>query len=134
MKTPTTFVEAVKYFDDYENCHKFMVSVRWPDGVVRCPHCGSDKTKYLEKAKLWKCYAKHAKAKFSLKTGTVFEESRVGLGKWLPVMWMLVNCKNGVSSHELARTLGVTQKTAWFMLHRGRLALQESNAPYSQVK
>ena len=125
MKTPKTLQQAILYFSDPDNCHQFMVAVRWPNGKVACPHCGSNKVKHLEKARLWKCYGRHPKAKFSLKTGTVFEDSPIGLDKWLPVMWMLVNCKNGVSSHEIARDLGVTQKTAWFMLHRGRLALQE---------
>lgn len=129
MNTPATLHEAILYFSDYQNCHDFMKAVRWPDGRVKCPTCGAEKVKYLEKARLWKCYAKHPKPKFSLKTGTVFESSPIGLEKWLPVMWMLVNCKNGVSSHEIARSLGVTQKTAWFMLHRGRLALQESGLP-----
>ncbi len=128
MKTPSTLHEAILFFSDYQNCHDFMTAVRWPEGVT-CPQCGSKKVKYLEKAKLWKCYSKHPKPKFSLKTGTVFEGSPIGLDKWLPVMWMLVNCKNGVSSHEIARSLGVTQKTAWFMLHRGRLALQETGLP-----
>ena len=126
MKTPGTLQQAIIFFSDYQNCHDFMVAVRWPDGQIKCPHCGAEKVTYLEKAKLWKCYGKHAKAKFSLKTGTVFEDSPLGLDKWLPVIWILVNCKNGVSSHEIGRALGVTQKTAWFMLHRGRLALQST--------
>lgn len=103
-----------------------MSALRWPDGKVKCPECGSDHVKYLEKARVWKCYAKHSKAKFSLKTGTVFEDSPIGLEKWLPVMWMLVNSKNGVSSWEIHRAMGVTQKTAWFMLQRGRLAMQSA--------
>ncbi len=102
-----------------------MVGLRWPDGKVKCPECGSDHVTYLPKPKVWKCYGKHAKAKFSLKTGTLFEDSPLGLDKWLPVMWMVVNCKNGISSWEIHRAMGVTQKTAWFMLQRCRLAMQD---------
>lgn len=122
---PTTLQEAINYFSSYENCKDFIVALRWPDGKVKCPQCGSEHVTYLEKARLWKCYAKHGRAKFSLKTGTIFEDSPLGLDKWLPVMWMLVNCKNGISSWEIHRAIGVTQKTAWFMLQRARLALQD---------
>ena len=124
MATPTTLQKAIQFFSNYENCKDFMVALRWPDGKVKCPECGSDHVAYLAKAKVWKCYGQHSKAKFSLKTGTVFEDSPIGLDKWLPVMWMLVNSKNGVSSWEIHRAMGVTQKTAWFMLQRGRLAMQ----------
>ncbi len=123
MEQPTTLQEAIKYFDNYANCKKYMVQMRWPEGV-RCPLCGSPKVSYLENARVWKCYEKHERPKFSLKTGTVFEDSPLGLDKWLPAMWMTVNCKNGVSSWEIHRELGITQKTAWFMLQRIRLALQ----------
>lgn len=125
MKAPKTLLEAIKFFADYENCKAFMVSLRWADGKVKCPTCGSDHVTYLEKARLFKCYGKHERAKFSLKTGTIFEDSPIGLDKWLPVVWMIVNCKNGVSSWEIHRDIGVTQKTAWFMLQRVRLAMQE---------
>jgi hypothetical protein len=125
MELGRTLREAVIYFKDYDNCHKFMVELRWPDGVVRCPRCNSDHVVYLEKARVWKCYSRHDSPKFSLKTGTVFEDSPLGLHKWLPAVWMIVNDKNGISSWELHRGLGVTQKTAWFMLHRIRLAMQE---------
>ena len=103
-----------------------MIAVRWPDGIVRCPACGSEKVTYLQKARLYKCYAKHERPKFSLKVGTVFEDSPIPLEKWLPAYWLLVNCKNGVSSWEIHRALGVSQKTAWFMLHRLRLAMRDS--------
>jgi transposase-like protein len=119
-----TLQQAIVHFSSYENCRAFMVTLRWPDGV-KCPTCGSEKVTYLEKARLWKCYSKHDRPKFSLKTGTVFEDSPIGLDKWLPVMWMLVNCKNGISSWEVHRAMGVTQKTAWFMLQRARLAMQD---------
>jgi transposase-like protein len=121
---PTTLQEAIIYFSNYANCHAAVAAIRWPNGVVRCPTCNSDQVTYLENARVWKCYRKHPRAKFSLKVGTIFEDSPIGLEKWLPALWMLVNCKNGVSSYELARALGVTQKTAWFMLSRLRLALQ----------
>jgi transposase-like protein len=120
---PKTLQHAIQHFSNYQNCHTFMVSMRWPDGVVRCPHCGSEKVTFLAKPKQWKCYQPHPKPRFSLKIGTIFEDSPLGLDKWLPVMWMLVNCKNGVSSWEIHRAMGVTQKTAWFMLQRARLAL-----------
>jgi len=101
-----------------------MTFLRWPDGKVRCPRCECEKVGYLEKARVYVCYAGHNKAKFSLKVGTVFEESPIPLEKWLPAVWMLVNDKNGISSWELHRALGVTQKTAWFMLHRIRAAMK----------
>jgi transposase-like protein len=121
---PRTLQEAIIHFADYANCHEAMMAVRWPDGVVRCPRCGSDRVTYLANARVWKCYEEHPLAKFSLKVGTVFEDSPLPLSKWLPALWLLTNCKNGISSYELARALDVTQKTAWFMLHRLRLALQ----------
>src|SRR5712671_1778192 len=123
---PKTLQQAILYFADYANCHAAMMTVRWPDGVVRCPRCGSKHVSYLENARVWKCYEKHPLAKFSLKVGTIFEDSPIALQKWLPVMWMLVNCKNGVSSWEIHRAMGVTQKSAWFMLQRGRLAMQDN--------
>ena len=122
--TPTTLLEAVTHFANAENCHAFMVKLRWPDGKVLCPRCGSDDVSYLPNARVFKCYQKHECQKFSLKVGTIFEDSPIGLDKWLPVMWLLVNCKNGVSSWEIHRAVKVTQKTAWFMLQRGRLAMQ----------
>jgi len=118
-----TLRQAIQHFSDPENCRKFMVFMRWPDGVVSCPYCGATKLTWLAKAKVYQCYGDHKKKKFSLKTGTVFEDSPLGLDKWLPAMWLLTNCKNGISSYELHRDLGVTQKTAWFMLHRIRLAM-----------
>jgi transposase-like protein len=127
MERPTTLQEAIQYFTDFENCRQFMVAVRWLDGKVRCPACGSEKVTYLQKARLYKCYGDHPKPKFSLKVGAVFEDSPIALEKWLPAVWLVVNCKNGVSSWELHRALGVTQKTAWFMLHRIRLAMQSGS-------
>ncbi len=124
---PRTLQQAILHFADYANCHAAVTAIRWPDGVVKCPTCGSEKVAYLANVKRWKCYAKHTKPQFSLKVGTIFEDSAVPLQKWLPALWMLTNCRNGVSSYELGRALGVTQKTAWFMLSRLRLALQESH-------
>jgi transposase-like protein len=127
MKPPTTLQAAIVYFADFDRCREFMVDLRWPNGKVACPQCGSDHVVYLEKARVWKCYAKHTKAKFSLKTGTIFEDSPLGLDKWLTALWLIVNCKNGISSCEIARDLGITQKSAWFMAHRLRLALHHGS-------
>jgi transposase-like protein len=122
-----TLQSAVVFFSEYENCRKVMMQLRWPDGAVKCPRCGSEKLTYLAKNRVWKCYAGHPCPKFSLKTGTIFEDSPLGLDKWLAALWLVVNCKNGVSSCESARDLGVTQKTAWFMNHRLRFALNEGS-------
>ena len=124
MSDHATLRDAIIHFSDFENCRQFMVDLRWADGKVKCPECGSEKVCYLAKNRLWKCYANHPKPRFTLKTGTIFEDSPIALEKWLPAVWMLLNCKNGISSYELHRALGVTQKTAWFMLHRIRLAAQ----------
>ncbi len=124
MDTPKTLLEAIKFFSEYENCRQYMIDVRWADGIVRCPTCGSDKVTYLEKARLYNCRTKHSKQKFSLKVGTIYEDSAISLEKWLPATWLLSNCKNGISSYELARALGVTQKSAWHMLHRIRKAME----------
>src|SRR5688572_31044659 len=124
MDLPRTLLDAVKYFAVPANCLSYLVARRWPNGVT-CPTCGSDGV-YFDKSRMgWICKSKHPKRKFSLKTGTIFEDSPLGLDKWLPVVWMIANMKNGVSSHEIARSIGVTQKTAWFMLQRIRLAMQD---------
>jgi transposase-like protein len=119
-----TLQEAILHFSNFENCKAVLARLRWPDGVVKCPRCGSDHVVYLAKNRVWKCYGKHESPKFSLKTGTIFEGSPLGLDKWLAALWLVVNCKNGISSCESARDLGVTQKTAWFMNHRLRFALK----------
>src|SRR5271170_5069841 len=124
MDMPQTLLEAIKHFSDPKNCRDFMIAVRWDDGIVRCPHCGSEKVTFLEKANLYNCNTKHPRRKFSLKVGTIFEDSPIGLDKWFTAMWLLPNCKNGISSYEIARDIHVTQKTAWFMLQRIRLAMQ----------
>ena len=122
MDAPQTLLDAIRHFSDYQNCHDFMVVLRWPNGVTY-PTCGSDRVTWLAKQRRWKCRTKHARQQFTLKTGTIFEDSPLPLAKWLPAVWLIVNCKNGVSSYELARAIGVTQKSAWFMGHRIRAAL-----------
>ena len=114
---------AILYFANFENRRQFMVELPWPDGKVKCPQCGSDKPVSRQESGV-EVLRPHPKPRFSLKTGTIFEDSPIPLEKWLPAVWMLLNCKNGISSWELHRALGVTQKTAWFMLHRIRLAAQ----------
>ena len=122
--TPRTLLEAVKFFASADNCRTYMVSRRWPNGVT-CPQCGSDKVYFDSSRNGWECKTRHPKRKFTLKTGTIFEDSALGLDKWLPCVWLIANAKNGISSHEIKRALGVTQKTAWFMLQRIRLAMQD---------
>ncbi len=134
MGAPKTLQQAIQFFTEFENCRRFMVAVRWPDGIVKCPKCGSDKVTYLQKARVYNCNAKHPKQKFSLKIGTVFEDSPIPLEKWLPALWMMISCKNGVSSYEIHRSLGVTQKSAWFMLHRIRTAMKNCVSPELQAR
>lgn len=124
---PKTLQQAVIYFADADTCLVEMVKFRWPDGVVKCPTCGCAKVSFLKSRRLWECSEKHSKRQFSVKVGTVMEDSAIGLDKWLVAMWLIANAKNGISSYELARSIGVTQKTAWFMLHRIRLAMQDDN-------
>jgi transposase-like protein len=127
MSDPKTLQEAIVYFSDFANCQKFVAELRWADGKVRCPSCGSEKVTYLANARVWKCYEEHAKAKFSLKVGTIMEDSALAIDKWLTAMWLIVNCKNGISSCEIARDLGITQKSAWHMAHRIRYALHHGS-------
>ncbi|MEJ7811175.1 MAG: IS1595 family transposase [Gemmatimonadaceae bacterium] len=121
MHAPNTLLEAVRYFAAPDASLQFVAALRWPDGVT-CPVCEGRDVSFLSTRRIWKC--KGCKKQFSVKLGTIFEDSPIGLDKWLPALWMLANCKNGISSYELARALGVTQKTGWFMLHRIRLAMQ----------
>jgi transposase-like protein len=125
-KTPKTLQEAIVYFANPDNALNYIVARRWPDGVV-CPNCGRADVTFIAARRVWQCKSRHPKSQFSAKVGTVFEDSPLGLDKWLPAVWMIANCKNGVSSWELHRALGVTQKTAWFMLHRIRLAMQDTD-------
>lgn len=124
--TPQTLLDAIRYFADPDVCLTFMVGLRWPDGVT-CPTCGSGEVTFLAARRLWQCKGKHPRRQFSAKVGTIFEDSPIGLDKWLAAIWMIANAKNGVSSYEMHRALGVTQKTAWFMLHRIRLAMQSGD-------
>ncbi len=124
---PKTLQSAIVYFANPDNCLNYLIERRWPEGVT-CPRCGSDNIKFMASRRVWQCNARHAQAQFSIKVGTIFEDSPIGLDKWLCAMWMLANCKNGVSSWEIHRTVGVTQKSAWFMLQRLRLALQGENS------
>src|SRR6185295_7232365 len=127
METPRTLQQAIIHFSKPDNCNAFMIAARFADGKPRCPQCGSDNVIYLEKARLFKCRTAHPKQKFSLKVGTIFEDSPLGLDKWLTAIWLIANAKNGISSYEIHRALGVTQKSAWFMLHRIRLAMQQGS-------
>ncbi|MFI5398647.1 MAG: IS1595 family transposase [Candidatus Binatia bacterium] len=120
---PKTLVAAVRYFSNPDNCQDFLVALRWPDGVT-CPTCGSTEHSFLTTRRLWKCKNKHPQQMFSIKKGSIFEDSPLGLDKWLVAMWLVINCKNGISSYEVARDLKVRQETAWFMLHRIRKAIQ----------
>jgi len=120
---PQTLVEAVRHFADSDVTHNTMVELRWPSGV-HCPTCGRVDVRFIATRRMWECKEKHPKKQFSSKVGTIFEDSPLSLDKWFVAIWQIANCKNGVSSYELARAIGVTQKTAWFMLHRIRLAMQ----------
>jgi transposase-like protein len=123
MKKPRTLQQAILHFADADNCLDFIVERRWPHGV-ECPTCGRKDVRFISTRRMWECKAQHARKQFSAKVGTIFEDSALPLDKWLVAIWMIANCKNGVSSYEVARALGVTQKSAWFMLHRIRLAMQ----------
>ncbi|MCK9487422.1 MAG: IS1595 family transposase [Dehalococcoidia bacterium] len=121
---PQTLMEAIRQFADPDVALDFMVEMRWPNGVA-CPTCGQVDPTWLPSVRRWQCKAKHPKRQFSVKVGTVMEDSPIGLDKWLGTIWMLVNDRNGISSYEVARSIGVTQKSAWFMLQRIRLALED---------
>jgi transposase-like protein len=119
-KTPETLLGAINYFADVDVATMFVANIRWPEGVT-CPHCEGKNCPYVASRRIWQC--KDCRKQFSVKVGSIFEDSPIPLSKWLPAMWLLVNCKNGVSSYEIAKDIGVTQKTAWFMMHRLRLAI-----------
>jgi transposase-like protein len=120
---PTTLIEAIRHFSDPDTCREFLASLRWPDGV-ECPTCGSKEVTFMASRGLWQCKARHPKRQFSVKVGSIFEDSPIPLDKWFAVIWMLANDKNGISSYEVGKAVGVTQKSAWFMLDRIRLAMQ----------
>jgi transposase-like protein len=125
MTEPKTLQEAVVYFSNLDNCIDYLAIRRWPNGIVTCPTCGSEKVKFNAKRRIWQCSVHHPMRQFSIKVGTIMEDSPIGLDKWMMATWMVTNCKNGVSSYEIARDVKVTQKSAWFMLHRIRLAMQD---------
>ena len=124
METPNSLIDAIKFFSNKENALSYLAAIRWPDGVV-CPHCDSDNVGFLKSRRIWKCKNRECRKQFSIKVGTIFEDSPIGLDKWLTVIWLIANCKNGVSSYEIARDVKVTQKSAWFMLQRIRRAMQD---------
>jgi transposase-like protein len=124
---PKTLQEAIIYFANIDNCISFLGIRRWKDGVV-CPTCGRTDVSFVAARRVWQCKSRHPKSQFSIKVGTIFEDSPIGLDKWLLAMWMLANCKNGVSSYEISRAIKVTQKSCWFMLQRIRLAMQDENS------
>lgn len=125
METPHTLQKAIIFFSDPDRCFEYAKHLRWPDGKVSCPRCQSYDHNFMEHRKLW--YCRSCKKQFTLKVGTIFEDSPLGLDKWLCALWMLTNCRNGVSSYEVHRTIGVTQKSAWFMLHRLRMLMHEDD-------
>ncbi len=122
MDTPKSLIDAVTFFDNPDNALRYMVSKRWPTGVT-CPYCEASNPMFLATRRIWKC--RSCRKQFSVKVGTIFEDSPLPLGKWLTASWLIANGKNGVSSYEIARDLKVTQKSAWFMLHRIREAMQD---------
>src|SRR5437879_12110148 len=123
MDAPKTLQQAIVYFSDPDRAFEYAKKFRWPNGKVVCPRCGKAKHSFIKTRRIWFCYV--CQKQFTLKLATIFEDSPLGLDKWMTALWMLVNCKNGVSSMEIHRALGITQKSAWFMLQRLRLALQD---------
>jgi transposase-like protein len=121
---PETLLEAVRYFSDLDVCHQYMVQIKWPDGKITCPKCGGDKIGIIASRRMFQCKGKECRKQFSAKVNTIFEDSPIGLDKWFVAVWVIAGAKNGISSYEVHRALGVTQKTAWFMLHRVRLAMR----------
>ncbi len=125
MKKPITLQQAIAYFADTDRAFDYAKFLRWPDGRVSCPRCGSDSNSFVSTRKIWFCNG--CKKQFTVKVGTIFEDSPIGLDKWMTAVWMICNCKNGISSYELHRSIGVTQKSAWFMLHRIRKAMESGS-------
>ncbi len=121
---PKTLLEAVRHFSDLDVCHEYMIGVKWPDGKITCPKCGGTEVGRIASRRMIQCKAKGCRKQFSSKVGTIFEDSPLGLDKWFVAVWCIANPKNGISSHELGRALGVRQPSAWFMHHRIRLAMK----------
>lgn len=119
-RVPKTLQEVIRYFADKKTCVEFVRDLRWPDGNVKCPKCQGIKVKEMATRQLWQCNTKECRKQFSVKVGTIFEDSPLPLDKWLTAMWLITTCRNGVSSYEIARSVGVSQKCAWFLLHRIR--------------
>lgn len=131
---PSTFQEAFEYFSNPETAFAEMVKLRWADGVVRCPTCGSTDLYFTRTRQLWQCKHEHARRQFSVKVGSIMEDSAIGVDKWLLALWLITNSEQGVSSYELGRRLGVTQKSAWFMLHRIRLAMASQSPKPDEIR
>ncbi|MGD1105416.1 MAG: IS1595 family transposase [Terracidiphilus sp.] len=125
MKKPVTLSQAIAYFADTDRAFDYAKFLRWPDGKVNCPRCGSESNSFVQTRKLWFCNG--CKKQFTVKVSTIFEDSPMGLDKWMTAVWMICNCKNGISSYEIHRALGITQKSAWFMLHRIREAMKDGS-------
>src|SRR5437868_12397624 len=125
MREPNSLQQAIIFFSNPDNCIDYLAIRRWPDGKVTCPTCGCETVKFSENRRTWTCAKHHSKREFSIKVGTVMEDSAIPLDKWMTATWLVTNCKNGISSYEIARDVKVTQKSAWFMLHRIRLAVQD---------
>ena len=115
ITTPRTLQEAIVYFSNPDTALRYATGLRWPDGVVKCPRCGSTEVWTLPSARQWKCKVKHAQQKFTVKVGSIMEDSPLGLDKWLSAIWLIASCKNGISSYEIHRALKITQKSAWLM-------------------
>ena len=126
-ETPTTLLQAVKFFANIDTCNEYMKQIKWPNGRIICPACGSDRIGEIKTRRMLRCKDSECRKQFSYKVGTIFEDSALGLDKWFVAVWCITNCKNGISSYELARDLGITQKSAWHMLHRIRLAMQDGS-------
>ncbi|MCP4246922.1 MAG: IS1595 family transposase [bacterium] len=124
---PKTLLQAARYFADPDRCHEYMVSIKWPDGQISCPKCGGDQIGEIRSRRMFQCKTKECRKQFSTKVGTIFEDSPIGLDKWFVAVWCIANAKNGISSCELSRAIGVTQKTSWFMLHRIRMAMRTAS-------
>src|SRR3954471_1274895 len=124
---PKTLIQAVRYFSDLDVAHQFFTDARWPDGVIHCPNCGTTEVKFLASYRRWECKNKHPRRQFTVKVGTIMEDSPLSLDKWAVAFWLEANAKNSISSYEVHRALGITQKSAWFMQHRIRLAMQSGS-------
>lgn len=124
---PKTLLEAVRHFSNLDVCHAYMVALKWPDGAIKCPSCACDQIGLIQSRRLLQCKNVECRRQFSAKVGTIFEDSPLGLDKWFVAVWVIANTKNGTSSCELARALGVQQKTAWFILHRIRCAMESQS-------